>query len=448
MGRKACLLLGALLTSLAGTARAADVTGFEPVPYSWSGLYAGVQAGAGALVTGTDFATASTGFDLDEGGDGFLYGGLIGFNLQVGERFVLGLQGDIAFTDIDTQNTLLDSAVELDSIDLDFIASASLRLGVLLTPDTLLYAIGGYSYAEFGLELPASQEEDLTDGKLEGFHIGAGLETRLADRLTARIEYRYTDFGRWHPVEETDIIDMTAHTHTGMLALAYNLFPTEGEGMVAEPASAVVSPPVSWTGVYFGANGGAGALLSDFDIVDVVSEDFFEGYEGGGEGLLASVMAGANWQLNDRLVLGFEGALGRSDMDWELGFGISTFEEVLGVELDWFASASARVGWLASPETMIYVIGGYSYAKVDFSADFTVQEVVFPALNDREGLEGLHAGAGIETMLTPNLTARIEYRYSDYGTRTFTLDELTPDGQADIDARTHTGMIGLAWLIN
>ena len=36
-------------------------------------------------------------------------------------------------------------------------------------------------------------------------------------------------------------------------------------------------------------------------------------------------------------------------------------------------------------------------------------------------LNGWTLGAGVETKLTHNMTARIEYRYSDYGSHTYDL---------------------------
>lgn len=103
----------AAVAGWANSARAADVTYSEPT-YSWSGIYIGGYVGAGATVgraeADADFGEIG-GFDVDFkgiGGEGILGGGLIGFNWQVSERFLLGVQGDAGWTDIEAE---LESAI-------------------------------------------------------------------------------------------------------------------------------------------------------------------------------------------------------------------------------------------------------------------------------------------------------------------------------------------------
>lgn len=434
---KRILVIGALvaLASYPASTKADDVGGIAAGPtYSWSGFYIGGHVGAGALMTHSKSDIVGlVEYDVEGGGDGWLGGAMAGYNWQVSERVVLGLQGDIAFTDMESLSiTTLDAGP-------DFVASASLRAGYLVLPETLFYVIGGYSYGEFdgNIEFPP---DEFDNEPFDGFHIGAGMETRLTDRLTARIEYRYTEFGGEEPVDTLPgfEVDFTPGMHTGTLGLAFNLFPTAGEGEAVAPAADIVEPAVSWTGFYLGVNGGAGAF---------VDNRFGDGeISAGGDGFLGSLMAGFNWQAGERFVLGIEGAIGLADMDWdyEAEFNIVNAAQETSVALDWFASASARAGWLTSPETMIYVIGGYSYAEFDFDS-----KVEVPAQSVSEGfkesVDGFHVGAGIEAMLTDNLTARIEYRYTKYGKHEVE-SQLSPE--FEFDPASHTGMVGIAWLFN
>lgn len=434
----------AAFAGASGMAKAADVTYSEPA-YSWSGIYVGAYVGAGATVArteaGADFGEIG-GFDADFrgiGGEGILGGGLIGFNWQVSDRFVLGLQGDIGWTD-------LEAKLELGGFEVtagpDFIANASLRAGYLVTMDTLLYVIGGYSYSEYKLDLDGGDD---FDQDYDGYHVGAGMETRLSDRLTARIEYRYTKFGGedW----DTDgLIEITPSVHTGTLGLAYNLFPIAGEGQVATPVADVVEPQVSWTGFYIGANAGAGAVVNRLEGDDLDAE--FDGV--GGEGILGSLMAGYNWQASERFVLGIQGDIGISDLKSDLDVSLDIFGGNLGLEadakLDWFASASLRAGYLATPDTMIYVLGGYSYAHYKLDGEFSVTPPQGPTqtadFDAKQSYDGYHVGAGIESMLTDNLTARVEYRFTQYGKEDWGIDGL------DVEPSSHTGTIGIAWLFN
>ncbi|MGE0006574.1 MAG: outer membrane protein [Parvibaculaceae bacterium] len=457
----AALAALAAFAGLDGVANAADVDYTPPPAYSWSGLYVGGFVGAGASVAdteaGADFGEIG-GFDVDLdgiGGEGLLGGAMAGFNWQVSDRFLLGIQGDIAWTDLDAELELGGSDAEAGP---DFIASASLRAGFLVTPETLFYAIGGYSYSEY--EAEADGIDDDFDEEYDGYHVGVGMETRLSDRLTARVEYRYTDFGGedW----DTDgLLDIAPSVHTGTLGIAYNLFPVAGEGEVASPAADVMEPQVSWTGLYVGVNGGAGAVVNRIEVDELDGLDF-DGI--GGEGILGSLMAGFNWQVGDSFVIGIQGDIGLSDMKSKLdasadidGGGLEIEGDIdAKAEMDWFANASLRLGWLPSPETMLYVIGGYSYAHFKASASGegfidvgdTEIEFVFDE-KAKQSFDGFHVGTGIESMLADNLTLRVEYRYTQYGKEKglFGFDEGVFE-EVDTAPSTHVGTVGIAWLFN
>ena len=74
------------------------------------------------------------------------------------------------------------------------------RLGFLPTPSTLLYAAAGYTGTTFTTSISAgaggafaSASQDTTLG---GWTIGPGVEMRIADGWSTRVEYRYTQFGQ------------------------------------------------------------------------------------------------------------------------------------------------------------------------------------------------------------------------------------------------------------
>lgn len=428
----------AAFAGLAGAANAADVEYTAPPVYSWSGFYIGGYVGAGASVSRAEI-DAQPVLDVDFngiGGEGWLGGGMLGFNWQVSDSFVLGIQGDIGWTDLDAE---LDVGGFSAKAGPDFIASASLRAGYLVTTETLLYVIGGYSYSEYKLDIDGGDD---FDQDYDGYHVGVGMETRLTDRLTARIEYRYTEFGGedW----DTDgLLDITPSVHTGTLGIAYNLFPVAGDGTIASPVADVVEPQVSWTGLYIGASGGAGAVVNRIEIEDLGDLDF-DGV--GGEGILGSLMAGFNWQVGNQFVIGIQGDIGLADLKSELDLDVlgGFFTLNADAKLDWFADASLRAGWLPSPETLIYVIGGYSYAHYKIDGDLTLDigDGFEADFDEDQDYDGYHVGAGIESMLTENLTARVEYRFTQYGKEDWGIDGL------DVEPSSHTGTIGIAWLFN
>lgn len=150
--------------------------------------------------------------DEDEDGDEFLiatarddgpdYGAEVGYDIQLGSAVVLG-----AYAGGDFANRW--SCVELVEDDQACARSRrsftlGARAGVALGETVLLYAKGGYSNGK----VEVSYDPDLTDNasddpggvvyhdaKIDGFHLGAGLELAVSGALYAKAEYVYTDYG-------------------------------------------------------------------------------------------------------------------------------------------------------------------------------------------------------------------------------------------------------------
>ena len=149
----------AIMAACVGTAAipaiAADFGGPPPrypepppmeMPFSsvWQGLYGGVHLGYG-----------------DAGRtDGVVGGGQLGYNWQA-NRFVYGLEGDISVTDT----------------SVDWLASARGRAGFLLDDRLLAYGTAGVGFAN-------AHDDTETD-----FVYGLGLESKLSEAMTARLEY-------------------------------------------------------------------------------------------------------------------------------------------------------------------------------------------------------------------------------------------------------------------
>jgi outer membrane immunogenic protein len=430
---KRFLLAGASAVVLAILPSIASAADDEP-HYSWSGFYIGAYAGMGGIVNELESPVLG-GIEFDGvGGEGFLAGGMLGYNHQFSDRFVLGIQGDIGFSDLTTEADAIGGLLELDAKP-DFTLSASLRAGYLVTPATLLYVIGGYSYAEYQVDVSILGLGFDFDQNYDGFHIGGGLETRLTDRLTARVEYRYTDYSSedWGT---GGLIDVSPSSHTGTLGLAYLLFPMSGSGEYATPTADVVDPveTVDWTGLYIGASAGAGAIVNELDS-PILGGVTFDGV--GGEGFLGSLMLGFNWQAGSSFVIGIQGDIGMTDMSTEFDFPLLAGLSV-DAKPDWFASASLRLGFLPTPDTMIYAIGGYSHAEYEVDIDIGAGGVDFD-----QSYDGFHVGGGVETMLTDHLTARAEYRYTQYKD-----EDWGTGGLINVEPSSHTGTLGIAYLFS
>jgi len=116
------------------------------VPFSsvWQGLYGGVHLGYGE----------------DWHSDGVVGGGQLGYNWQA-NRFVYGVEADVSVTDT----------------SIDWLASARGRAGFLLDDRLLAYGTAGVGFAD-------GHGDTETD-----FVYGLGLEGKLSERMTARLEY-------------------------------------------------------------------------------------------------------------------------------------------------------------------------------------------------------------------------------------------------------------------
>jgi outer membrane immunogenic protein len=69
----------------------------------------------------------------------------------------------------------------------------------------------------------------------------------------------------------------------------------------------------------------------------------------------------------------------------------------------------ARVGFLASPKTLIYAKGGYTNARYNVLATDGVTD-----LREDFNTDGWRVGAGAEMALSEHTFAKLEYRYSKY----------------------------------
>jgi outer membrane immunogenic protein len=184
----AALALGAVQAASAADLPRKPVYKAPPVPiatiYDWSGFYAGGHIGGAwssedATITGTG---ATAGIDPS----GFLAGGQIGVNWQAG-NWVLGLEGDMSWTNADGSAPLAGSTI---SSDHNWYATATGRLGYAWD-NWLAYVKGGAAWMDADYTLAGLTVGDTRSG----WTVGTGLEWGLAPNWSAKVEYSYMDFG-------------------------------------------------------------------------------------------------------------------------------------------------------------------------------------------------------------------------------------------------------------
>lgn len=176
----------------------------------------------------------------------------------------------------------------------------------------------------------------------------------------------------------------------GNVALAADAIEMPPEPPAAAPIEIV--PASNWSGVYIGAFGGYDWASFNAGGTDVD----VDGWNGG-------AFAGYNWQ-NGPFVYGAEVDAGFS--------GASTAVGADSIDRGVFGSLRGRLGYAADP-FLIYGTGGLAVANAELS-DATS--------SDTNTHLGWTVGAGAEAMVTENIFGRLEYRYSDYGSKDYTLD--------------------------
>jgi outer membrane immunogenic protein len=221
-------LCTAALFAVTTVAYAAD---YEPPPApeaSWTGPYIGAFV-MGVGVESHYDAVCNDPADciFDPEMSGFTWGGgvLAGFNFELGDGFLLGVEGDWGWAGkIDN-----DDPVEATEMKIKDIATLRARAGYIFNDDTLFYATGGAAWVRttFGGEVgdPADPARPFIDDTqwTTGWTVGGGIEHAFNESLHARLEYLYLGL----PDEEYDLDVGTVHLdfegiHLIRAGLTYN----------------------------------------------------------------------------------------------------------------------------------------------------------------------------------------------------------------------------------
>ena len=199
-------------------------------------------------------------------------------------------------------------------------------------------------------------------------------------------------------------------------------------------APAYAAPIYAWTGFYVGGHLG-GALSGGNNFGGLVLSD----YEAR---LLGGVQAGADWQFAPSFVVGVEGQYswtGKNNLNaiFPAGFVYNNNQRGLG-------SIAGRVGYAAGP-ALFYVKGGYAYSDNRETLTFGGIPVAFTL--EANHTNGWTVGGGVEYMFMPNLSAKAEYQYYDFGNSRFLAPApLVPFGTFHNDE--HTLKVGVNYRFN
>jgi outer membrane immunogenic protein len=173
--------------SVAAPAFAADIPGrrapqgFEPrtIPaFTWTGFYVGLNAGT---VWG-DFTKEGKVIDAKTG---FTGGLTVGYNQQIGQQFVAGLEADYNYSGLGGRGFAVPSGAVVKG-DMTSFGTIRGRLGMSFDR-ALVYATGGYAFGFSKISGPVLSET----ATHHGYALGVGLEYAFTNNISAKAEYLY-----------------------------------------------------------------------------------------------------------------------------------------------------------------------------------------------------------------------------------------------------------------
>jgi len=240
------IVIAALATLVGTSALAADMAVKAPPPpvpaYTWTGFYVGGNAGYGwhdptVSVTPNDIVSSATTCGGAFGGTcipptsfdihGALGGVQAGYNWQINQNWLLGLETDFDWSNIKGTGTsnfsLLGSPSSFQaSENIKWFGTVRGRVGFLPWNNLLVYGTGGFAYgrvdAQAAINSPVLESADFITGNsysctspggagatncflgnssrtATGFAVGAGGEYMLWNNISVKGEYLYVDLG-------------------------------------------------------------------------------------------------------------------------------------------------------------------------------------------------------------------------------------------------------------
>lgn len=228
------------------------------------------------------------------------------------------------------------------------------------------------------------------------------------------------------------------------------------------------APVSSWTGFYVGVNAGYswGKANSTLLPTSIFATPVSPSVNGG----LGGAQAGYNWQVDRSWVVGLEadiqatGERGRYNALVNSARTINPLNAA-GSQTDvfvdaswkmpWFATFRGRAGWLAAPDWLLYGTGGLAVGEVRFATQLsgTITPIaggvlvppgttIFgPALAESQTRFGWALGAGTEKKFNRNWSAKLEYLYVDFGSKTYF--DFGTGAQTDVRFRDHILRAGI-----
>ncbi len=211
-----------------------------------------------------------------------------------------------------------------------------------------------------------------------------------------------------------------------LLSFGSNAFAADAIGTTeSPPAPLPVASTYNWSGAYIGAQagyawgssfGGGFFKTGEPDVVGSVDP----------RGFLGGLHAGYNHQFTSNVVIGAEADInfasikGSVDPMHDAAGNPSPPGNSASAEMTWNGSVRLRAGY-AIDRFLPYLTGGVAFGQYKYEPSYGATGPL-PGSKTQTGWD---VGAGLEYAFTDHLTSRVEYRYTDFGRRDFSFDDLS-----------------------
>ncbi len=243
----------------------------------------------------------------------------------------------------------------------------------------------------------------------------------------------------------------TVMTRLGVLALGLALATVGAPAYAADlPPAPASYPPVyrpalyNWTGFYFGGHVGGGLLADSISQAPGVPAVALTGpINLGPFSVVGGGQAGVNYEFAP-WVIGVEGTVTSSAIS---GTGnaasIAAGGETFTSAPKWLYTAAGRAGY-AADTLWFYLKGGAAWMRVDYSQQVTgAAPLPVQAINSTRS--GYVAGAGVEYGMTENFSAKFEYDFYGFGSKTYNGFTATP---VTVKSDVHVVTVGINYRFN
>jgi outer membrane immunogenic protein len=151
---------------------------------------------------------------------GFIGGGQVGYNFQIKNLLVMGIEADIDDLTQSNRTTIVNRVIPIVGFpenyqttltakkNINYLGTVRGRLGFLLYPSMLVYGVGGFAYGGVSSNESFTANESLGPAaystvfaqnnwnkNLTGWTAGGGVEWMFMSQWSAKIEYAYYDLG-------------------------------------------------------------------------------------------------------------------------------------------------------------------------------------------------------------------------------------------------------------